>query len=360
MGISAAIVSGKGGSGKTVIAAEMANLMSSEKHSVVLMDADTGTGGLSYYLGLKYVRNITEGFTTYALASIGDGPRSGQRPDLLKLTQVVDDNHSGAGFRFLAIGDHRKLSREFDQPDAPAGKLASLLSEAIRGLARASDFLVVDCRGGVDNDSLAVCRAVDDIILIVEADPTSFQASQHLVDVLTDNDLAHKLRGFIINKAIEDPAAVARTAGRALRTQYLGTIPFDIEAARSFITSDLPDLNSIFGIHVRDALSRAYPKLIAPPRQSRVWKASDYNSFNVLSPDSTRAGLLLSLSFLIVGLVLIIASTLGVLAGNRAAYIVSIAVMTGLGVIAASEPFRQILGRIFNSYSARRRSMRNF
>ena len=62
MGASIAIVSGKGGSGKTFIAAELASLIAA-RIPVTLMDADTGTGGLSYYLGLKYVRNITEGFT---------------------------------------------------------------------------------------------------------------------------------------------------------------------------------------------------------------------------------------------------------------------------------------------------------
>jgi septum site-determining protein MinD len=354
MGISVAIVSGKGGSGKTVIAAEIASLVSRRASSVILMDADTGTGGLSYYLGLKYVRNITEGFAAYALAKAGEGPSSERRLDPSKLTEIVHDSNAGTSFRFLPIGDHRKLSRVFDGQSESAVMLGSLLREAIQKLAASSDFLVVDCRGGIDNDSLAVCQAVDHIITVVEADPTSFQASQHLVDVLTDNDVGHKLLGFIINKAIDDPAAVASTTGVALRARYLGAIPFDVEAARSFIVSELPNPNSIFGIHVCEAVSRVYPKLVDAPPESRVWKASDYNSFNVYSPDSTRAGLALSLVVLVVGLLLVLAGSLGILTG-RMPYLISISVMTALSVFAASEPFRQLLGRMLNPHRVVRR-----
>jgi MinD-like ATPase involved in chromosome partitioning or flagellar assembly len=358
MGISVAIVSGKGGSGKTVIAAEVAGLMSRQGLSVILMDADTGTGGLSYYLGLKYVRNIVEGFSTYVLASLGEGVVSENGRNLKALTQLVQDtNGPETSFRFLAIGDHRRLSREFGGQGEFAQKLESLLRNAVKNLAKSSDFLVVDCRGGIDSDSLAVCGAVDGIIMVVEADPTSFQASQHLVDVLADNDLSHKLHGFIINKAIEDPAAVARTAGRALRTQYLGAIPFDLEAARSFITSELPEPSSIFGIHVRDALSRAYPKLVDPPPESRVWKPSDYSNFNVLAPDSTRAGLFLSLLFFALGMLLIAYGILGILAG-KVAYVATIGAMAAFGAVAESESFRQLLGRLLRSFGTRSRSVR--
>src|SRR6266576_1279004 len=130
MGASVAVVSGKGGSGKTVVAAEIASLMSRQSLNVILMDADTATGGLSYYLGLKYVRNITEGFTSYALAKNSGTPRA-EQPNLMELIQVVSDDYSGTRFGFLAIGDHRRLSRVFDTPGRSTQSLGSLLKNAV-------------------------------------------------------------------------------------------------------------------------------------------------------------------------------------------------------------------------------------
>lgn len=346
MGTSVAIVSGKGGSGKTIMAAELAILFAA-RGPVTLMDADTGTGGLSYYLGLKYVHNITEGFTEYALANAGAQSFSERRRKVVELTQPVYDKYTSNTFRFLPVGEHRMLNRALGRESIGADELAEYLESAVRELAGSSDFLVVDCRGGIDNDSLAVCRAVDDVIMVVEADPTSFQASQHLVDVLADNDVAYKLRGFIINKAVDDPTSVASTTGVALRTRYLGAIPFDVDAARSFAVSELPYPRSILGIHLRDAISRVYPKSIGSPPDSQVWKPSDYSSFNVYSPESTRAGLLLSLAVLLLGSVILITGFLG-MPIDRGSYLAATGALTLTGGMAASEPFRQLLGRMLN------------
>ena len=241
------------------------------------------------------------------------------------------------------------LTRALGVQSVTPDELAGLLQSAVRELADSSEFLIVDCRGGIDIDSLAVCRSVDDIIMAVEADPTSFQASQHLVDVLADHDMAHKLRGFIVNKTVDDPASVASTTGVALRTRFLGAIPFDIDSARSFIVSELPYPESIFAIHLRDAISRAYPKLIGPPLESQVWKASDYNSFNIYAPESTRAGLLLSLLVLLAGLTFMLTGLWGMPMGHDS-YLAAIGTLTVIGILAASEPFRLLLGRMFSPY----------
>src|SRR5439155_7104996 len=124
---------------------------------------------------------------------------------------------------------------------------------------------IIDCRGGIDAESLAICSAVDNIVLIVESDTTSFQASRDLVEILGNAGFARKIVGFVINKAFEDPSVVARNGTALFRTQFLSAVPFDFEAMRDFFVGKVPSANSIFGTHVHQAMHRAFPERIGSP-----------------------------------------------------------------------------------------------
>jgi septum site-determining protein MinD len=53
---SIAIVSGKGGSGKTIILSVMAEILDILNKEVLLLDTDVGTSGMTFYMGLKLVK----------------------------------------------------------------------------------------------------------------------------------------------------------------------------------------------------------------------------------------------------------------------------------------------------------------
>ncbi|WP_214103716.1 ParA family protein [Acrocarpospora catenulata] len=330
---SVAIVSGKGGSGKTMIATEIGRIFA-DVGSTILIDGDTATAGLSYFLVLKYVRNIQRGYSTYALS---DDP-----PPLTDLLLDLPAPHPWP-WRFLPIGDHRRLALRFLGTEST--HLREFLGPVIARATDEAEYVVVDCRGGIDDESVAVCAVVDDIILVVEADATSFQASSHVVDVLTAQGLAHKLRGFIINKAIEDPTAVARNGPVTFGTQYLSAVPFDLEASRAFLISELTDRYSIFAIHVREALSKAYPELIRPS-QARIWTREDYSDLNVLTPESARGGVLLGGAMATAGVTCAVGLATGTLPSTLPWLIGLIAVLTVIGIAGTIEPLRRIFGRM--------------
>src|SRR5271169_909734 len=95
---SVAVVSGKGGSGKTMIAAVMAELVDSVGGSSILVDADTGTAGLSFYLGLEQVRNTSVGVSN--LLTLDDS----ETPLMVDPLQPIRYLSRG---RFLSAGDRR-------------------------------------------------------------------------------------------------------------------------------------------------------------------------------------------------------------------------------------------------------------
>jgi septum site-determining protein MinD len=337
-----AVVSGKGGTGKTMLSAVAARVLDEMKVPTLIVDADTGTGGLTYYLGLKQVSNITVGLADV----IGTQPtrkvRTG-RNSLLRMPEGVIQNVKGFRFaQFFGVGDHRRLYRESREEDMPR-----MLANVVRSLRGLDCWMIIDCRGGIDRESVAVCNEVDDILLVVESDTTSFQASQHLVDVLTTNGVAHKIRGFIINKVFDDPSTIARTGTSVFRSQYLASIPFDLEATRDFLVGDIPSLRSLFGTHVWAALNKAYPEEVILPL-SRVWDFKDFREVGLSNLESLRGGVVISAT--VMALVLFWWWGRDNQAFQQLPHWYWFISAAALGILGGIEPFRRAVGRVIDLY----------
>lgn len=394
-----AILSGKGGSGKTMISATVANMLLDNNHNVILVDADIGTGGLSYYLGLKLVNNTRGGLAAYAFGR--DRLESTTESD--KVDSLLQEIHFLRQFRYmpesrarlLPLGDHRRISRELSRPvhersgtridfartlqdlildlrgdadpphdDSQSDDQGSTSAQSEKSEKNAGSpdvehsFFIVDCRGGIDEDSIAVCNVVDDIILVVEPDTTSFEASRHLVEALTDYQLDTKLRGFIINKVFDDPTYVARSGTSVFGAQYLGAIPFDADATRAFLVGNIPNPYSIFSTQLTYAFHSAYPRAVDQPSRSR-WTPDDYASVSLSTSYSKRAGLLLGLLVLIVGASIGVNILSGLLI-TRNFLAISVAALSLLGFFASFEPVREIVGRSLRPRRTRYNSKRTF
>jgi len=273
-----AVISGKGGSGKTKIRIVIAMALSGDGRTL-LIDGDTGTGGLTYYLGMDLVEN-----TAVGLSDLVSLPRESLPERLADPPLQVVSTRDGK-VHFLGVGNHRLLYRD-------ASNVPAVLVDVIETLKQDYKWTIIDCRGGIDDESRAVCDACDDSLLIVEPDTTSFQASQHVVEILGMSDCAAKLRGFIINKVFDDPSVVARIGTSVFRTQYLASIPFDMGATRKFLVGQIPDARSPFSLHVRAAIAEAYPETRIQTF-GQVWRATDYNVTNLSTIDSVRGGIVI-------------------------------------------------------------------
>ncbi len=232
------IVSGKGGSGKTLIAS-LIGAMASTTEKVLLIDADFGTGGLTYFLTFKVFDRGVGGLCEIMRQDVGSDyvfrfakPRN--------ISELGDRK-----IELLPIGDHKKFHLNKERVDHEG------LREFIEFVRHEYDYIIFDCRGGIDDDSVATCRLSDEIVVVAETDAASIRASQHLVEVLESEGMKEKIRGFIINKAMDDPRQLAELYGSILFSDYLGAVPFDVEANRSFIKGDFPDWDTSFSRHCR-------------------------------------------------------------------------------------------------------------
>ena len=333
---SIAVVSGKGGSGKTMIAATLAKILDEQERKVILVDADFATGGLTYYMGLKTVHNISTGLTNFI-----------KHEEKLDIDFIYGKSQKMVGFSqsfFVGVGDHRRLYRYIDHEN-----LQNTINDFLIKCRDICDVVIIDCRGGIDDESISVCREVERVLVVAETDTTSFQATQHLVDVLYDNDLSEKLGGFIINKVFDDPSAMARNGTAAFKTQYLSSIPFDLEATRSFLIGEIPKLNTLFANQVWFALHKAYPDYVyEPPR--RALEHSDFRGLSVRDGDSLLGGMMLSFSSIAIGVPLLYSQILGYPLTEETFYGGVIALML-ISTLSGIEHGRRAIGRIFSIYS---------
>jgi len=334
-----ALVSGKGGSGKTIVAAVMAKVLGLSDVAPLLVDADLGTAGLSFYLGLDLVANTTRG-----LSDAFRHDRNGALPSDAEITSWIQLIKVPYPAYFLSAGDHRRYPRDISD-----GALNAVFEQVIHGLKRSGEAVIVDCRGGIDNESLAACRAVDDIILIVETDTTSFQASQYLVEVLGENNIASKLRGFIVNKVFEDPTSIVRNGTGLFRCQCLGAIPLDLDAMRDFFSGRVPPVSSIFGKHVHFAICKGYPEALPLP-SGRPFDFREYSEVGLTNLDSVRGGILSAMAIIMAIGFYIAAVRPGFGTFANPKLDLAVASLAVFGLLGSLNNTRKAMGRVIDVY----------
>ncbi len=330
-----AVLSGKGGSGKTMIAACLAAIIAENSElPVLLVDADFGTAGLTYYLGVQYVDNTRVGMSTLLL-----------EPNNISsdLDSAIRPVRKFKGLSFLSAGDPRRFEQL--EKDNISDAVVLLMQE----LAKREYHIVVDCRGGVDADTIAVCSEVDDIILVTEPDITAYQATRNVVNVLSDSRLSNKLRGFILNKVFQNPQFV-RTQGTAeFGCRPLGSIAYDLNAARAFFIGDIPDRRSTFFTQVVNSCHELYPDVI-PFTPYRVWSDSDFDKVSSIDIEARRGGYVVALCLALIFGGYVIAYVAG---RSLSVYdtLIPFAAAVCLGIAGTLNAFRRALGRALSVYA---------
>ena len=334
-GKSIALVSGKGGSGKTMVAAVVAKLLDKDNRAVLMIDSDFATAGLTYYMGLKTVKNISVGLT-----NISSDPH---RIDTMPLEKIIQKMAGYERTRFIGVGDHRRFYKKRDSTD-----LRNILESLLEQVDGKFDHILFDCRGGIDKDSLSVCSLVDEILIVAETDTTSFQATQHLVDILYDNNLSDKLSGFFINKVFDDPKNFAMNGTAAFKCQYLGSIPFDLEATRSFLIGEVPTFRSNFFTQIGYSL-QTYDIGFSYKSSKRKMDFRDFKGLNIRDNESMLGGLFLSFGSMSVGIPLYL-SCLGAYPLSSQNFKAFLVLLIVLGIFSGLEPVRRAFGSLFTSY----------
>lgn len=330
-----AVVSGKGGSGKTMISAAIALSLARADGPALAIDADFATAGLTHYLSLSACNNVP-------LRGFSDIARQAFEPDLpsgppLQLS-LGTAKWGSCTFDFLGAGDLRWMySGGMSHSDLGPG-----ITSTMRRLKDLDyRWIIVDCRGGIDAESLAVCECADHIIVVTEPDVPALQSTQLLMLVLQRRISPSCIAGFILNKVIEDPTVVERHSMGLFSCRHLVSIPYDFEAVRSFLVGNLPAQWSTLNIHVQAALARGIPEAhLDPPPNARIWRGRDFASAGMRHPDSDQGGIILALGFSVLAVFMWFRYSL---LSNIDSRLLAVA-LCGLSVLSCTEFVRRALG----------------
>ena len=238
---SIAILSAKGGTGKTSIAVSIGYLLAHCGFKTLLVDMDLFTHGITVYTLASYPGEIAVTLTDIFTEMDNGGhihpfliPDSFTN-DKLFILPSIDENRATGGAQVF-------LSKRFNNVAPFTMKLKDVLSETFANYG--FDYVVIDTRGGPDHTSIGAALATGSYIVVTEADKPSWSMNRLLMHATDEmekkTDMHARREGFIINKNVLPPGNIENFLKQKWGISHLGTIPSDIQATRCFQENKTP------------------------------------------------------------------------------------------------------------------------
>jgi flagellar biosynthesis protein FlhG len=191
-----AVVSGKGGVGKTNIAVNVGICLAVQGHRVILVDADLGLANADVILD---VRN------PYNLSHVVAGTRD--------IEQIVVDAPGGIGLVSGASGiEHVADLTEFERQQ---------LVRSLDRLESDADVLLLDCAAGISRNVVAFATAADHVLLVTTPEPPALTDAYATVKVLVRQGLQGPISVLVNMAASRAEAVGAQTRLARVAEQFL-------------------------------------------------------------------------------------------------------------------------------------------
>jgi flagellar biosynthesis protein FlhG len=211
------VTSGKGGVGKTNIAANLAYLLSRMNQKMMILDADAGLANIDVILGIN---------SPYNLSHVLNGERS--------LEDTLVDGPGGIKILPSASGipEMTELSR---------GQKLTLIDE-LNSLNKSLDFILIDTGAGISSNVMYFNMAAREIIVVTSPEPTALTDAYALIKVLYQRHAKKRFR-LIVNM-VRNPSEAKEVYGRLsnatdqflnLTIEYLGYVLLDEKVKQAIL-----------------------------------------------------------------------------------------------------------------------------
>lgn len=207
-------IAGKGGTGKTTIAALLVRILKEKnKGSILAVDADPNSN-LAEALGIQ-VRD-TIGKILDDVAVHPDKIPSGMSKDRFIEYEIHKAVEESEGFDVLTMG----------KPEGPGCYcyVNNVLRNVVTKLIRDYKYVVIDNEAGLEHLSRRTTRSADSLLVISDATPAGLRAAKRIGDLVRDLNIQAKKKFLIINRF---DAEIAVEKIKDLDLRYLGNIPTD-------------------------------------------------------------------------------------------------------------------------------------
>jgi CO dehydrogenase maturation factor len=180
-------ITGKGGVGKTTMAALLSRIYAAEGKAVLAIDANPDANlGAALGISAEEMRRITPIAEMGELIQERTGARPGMPAPFFKLNPRVDDiperfSLSKEGIKLLVMGTVKKGGSGCMCPESAL--LRSLMSHL---LLRESEVVILDMEAGIEHLGRATAQAVDAFIVVVEPGRRSLETARAIKNLAND------------------------------------------------------------------------------------------------------------------------------------------------------------------------------
>lgn len=236
-----AIASGKGGTGKTTVTANLGIALSRLGKKVLLIDADVAMANLSLILGMQ-----SSPITLHDV--------------LLGEAQVRDAVYDGPdGVHFipsgLSLDNYKRVDSE---------RLSSIVAQ----LNDQYDFILLDAAAGIEKNVLSALSSAQETLLITM--PTSPAIADALKTKIVAQRLGSKVIGVVINFVMDEKGEISKQEiSSLLELPIYGNIPYDPEVRKSFMQA------KVYPVIVRKPDAPAVQEIIRVASRLTGLKAAD-------------------------------------------------------------------------------------
>lgn len=256
-----AITGGKGGTGKTSLAVNLAVHLAGAGRKVLILDGDVGLANVDILLDEIPERHL--GDVLWGKASVNDAV-----------------THTEYGVDVLA-GTNGELAPE-NLDDATMGRLLSTVDEVVEQY----DYLIVDTPAGVGSDALLLAAATEDVLVVVTPEPTSIADAYAQIRLLSRKHRVDRV-GLVVNQSsgrteavhLYDRLSAIVTQFLPVTVDFAGWIPWD-GAVRDAIMKRRPFIHSRPSCPASVAVNRIAEHVLSRPvssapseRLSFLWRA---------------------------------------------------------------------------------------
>ena len=232
------ILSGKGGTGKTLLTAVLGRALSREGFKVLIVDLDIFVRGLTILLS-SYIQKHT---LDYRGATVSDllGSKRNEYP--LSRMDILSLDHPGLAISRFFECDILQATRDIGEPldydeqmFADPSFTKEFLDRFLSVLRGKYDFVLLDCRAGIDSHVVTIASASDFVISVAEDDDVCLQANTNLINHLRYRQNIKNVF-TLINKGrrITSYNELKEKSFQRTEFNYMGVIPFDIEVMEDF------------------------------------------------------------------------------------------------------------------------------
>ena len=240
------VICGKGGSGKSTIAALLAEELASKGNKVIVVDTDESNFGLYKHLGLEQPKDFMESF----------GGKAGLREKLMgfmrsegkeKLKMINEQFGIKDIPAELTAGTENitlvAIGKIHDYGEGCACPMGALAREFLEKLKTNGEFVIVDTDAGIEHFGRGVEAGCDKIVVVIDPSFESVQLSNKISEM---GEKLGKEVSFILNRMDGDSKELAEMVDKE---KVLGTLPFDRDVFKACLKgTQVPKISEIEAI----------------------------------------------------------------------------------------------------------------